>query len=418
VLPNGRFPLACLFLTVDLEQVDINVHPRKEEVQVLHPGRLETSIQTAIKVALEEHVATQIKQAGGTRTWQTDTNSVHTDASFDRSAALNHALQNQLDRESFELEQATSKEFESFETAPWASSGRTDLILSPTRLLKTDNLIDTEGFAAPSPSRTMTPLTISKDYAGWNGGTPESNATLFHDRSNALSRATKDFSTQEEIYTETNTALPESETFEIIGYFNKTYILLAHKDGMLVVDQHAAHERVLYELFSATFKNVPTMRLLFPITCTVSIEDRMLLEGHLQLFHDNGIIVEPFGSNQIIIQETPIHLKNAPLGELIKQTIGWMREHPHTSEREYPNINEREYNHPGATDFSKAINEKLHAQMACKAAVKAGDQLSTEHINNLIRDLYKTTNRLTCPHGRPTSWMLSTYDIEKKFKRV
>jgi len=65
----------------------------------------------------------------------------------------------------------------------------------------------------------------------------------------------------------------------------------------------------------------------------------------------------------------------------------------------------------------KEINEKIHAQMACKAAVKAGDILTTEQIEQLLKDLQQTNNRFTCPHGRPTGWLLSNYEIEKKFKR-
>jgi len=69
------------------------------------------------------------------------------------------------------------------------------------------------------------------------------------------------------------------------------------------------------------------------------------------------------------------------------------------------------------TIFFKIINEKLHAQMACKAAVKAGDTLTQEQIHQLLKDLHKTANRFSCPHGRPTSWLFSLHEIEKKFKR-
>ena len=97
-----------------------------------------------------------------------------------------------------------------------------------------------------------------------------------------------------------------------------------------------------------------------------------------------------------------MHLKNQSLEELVHTVIGWIRE-TDTSD---------------AALFARTINEKLHAQMACKAAVKAGDSLTQEQINQLLSDLHRTPNRFSCPHGRPTGWLLSSYDIEKKFKRV
>lgn len=126
-----------------------------------------------------------------------------------------------------------------------------------------------------------------------------------------------------------------------------------------------------------------------------------LLEPHLDIMRSNGIEVEIFGINQLLINATPVHLKNVNLQELVKQMVGWISQAHHLE----------------GAEFAKAINEKLHAQMACKAAVKAGDILTREQMHQLIDDLEKTNNRFTCPHGRPTGWLLSLYEIEKKFKR-
>ncbi len=87
--------------------------------------------------------------------------------------------------------------------------------------------------------------------------------------------------------------------------------------------------------------------------------------------------------------------------ELLRQTIGWINEHQKLDK----------------DLFYKKVNEKLHAQMACKAAVKAGDVLTMSQMHQLLADLEKIENRFTCPHGRPTGWNLPLYEIEKKFKR-
>ena len=103
----------------------------------------------------------------------------------------------------------------------------------------------------------------------------------------------------------------------------------------------------------------------------------------------------------MIIQAIPVHLKEVPLEELVRQTVGWIQENQRLD-------NDQLY---------KKVNEKLHAKMACKAAVKAGDILTTAQMHQLLRDLEKIENRFTCPHGRPTGWDIPLYDIEKKFKR-
>ena len=96
-----------------------------------------------------------------------------------------------------------------------------------------------------------------------------------------------------------------------------------------------------------------------------------------------------------------MHLKNQSIDSLIKEVIGWIVE--------YASLDK--------TEFVKTIHNKLQAQMACKAAVKAGDELTTEKMMQLLTDLEKTANRFSCPHGRPTGWLLSLHEIERRFKR-
>ncbi|MDP3889289.1 MAG: hypothetical protein Q8Q25_01960 [bacterium] len=186
-----------------------------------------------------------------------------------------------------------------------------------------------------------------------------------------------------------------------MGQYHKTYILIEQKDGLFLIDQHAAHERILYELFAKTFDNMPTINLLFPQIITLSPVDIQTVTPYLSLFKQNGIIIEPFGEDQLIVQSIPVHLKNVKCDELVQQVIGWVNEYQHVEQ----------------AAFFKVIHEKLHAQMACKAAVKAGDTLTQEQMQQILTDLNNTANRFSCPHGRPTGFLLSLHEIEKKFKR-
>ncbi len=329
VLPQGRFPAAFIFITLDGAQVDINIHPRKEEVQFLHPRIVEQIITQAVKKTLEQHLSAYLK----------------TDV---------------------QLTQA--------------------LPMQPTV------------YEAPRPFEKMPPpMPYSfQPYKDAPPFIPQSSTSIFTPASLHQTLSVEQAVEQQVIKEETAT-----EAYHLIGQLNDTYILLEKADGLAMIDQHAAHERVLYELFAHRFADVATIALLFPAIINVSPEDLRSLEPHLPILHNSGIDAEIFGDCQLIIKATPAHLKNVNMQELIKQVIAWVHE----------------FQHVDKALFSKTINEKLHAQMACKAAVKAGDTLSNEQMHQLIKDLEKSDNRFTCPHGRPTIWFISTYEIEKKFKR-
>jgi DNA mismatch repair protein MutL len=193
----------------------------------------------------------------------------------------------------------------------------------------------------------------------------------------------------------------ETPHLNLIGQYKKTYMLCEQENGLYMIDQHAAHERILYEQLRKRFDNQATTHLLFPEIITVGTNQICMIEPYLSLFQECGIGIELFGSNQLKVHATPVYLKNVPIADIIHETIGWLHE----------------YEKLDAQELKKTLIEKIHAQMACKAAVKAGDTLSFEQMQNLIAELSKADNRFSCPHGRPTSWLLPIGDIEKKFKR-
>lgn len=168
-----------------------------------------------------------------------------------------------------------------------------------------------------------------------------------------------------------------------------------------MVDQHAAHERILYERFLKNFDEVACVALLFPEIISLQSDELALLMPWVTLLKQQGIEIERFSESSLIMRTTPVFFKNQSVRELLLEIVSWLKEYAALEEQE----------------LFKRLTEKLRAQMACKAAVKAGDALSREQQEQLLHDLAHTHNRSTCPHGRPTSWVVSLYDIEKKFKR-
>ena len=193
----------------------------------------------------------------------------------------------------------------------------------------------------------------------------------------------------------------EKPSYPIIGQYKNTYILLEKDDGLFIVDQHAAHERVLYELFSKRFEEVATITLLFPQVIELSVAHMRAIHPHLEIFSKHGITLEQFAENKVVIHATPVHVKDIALDELVCQVAEWIIL--------YQSVDHEQ--------LYTQISNKLNAQMACKAAIKAGDVLTQKQMIQLLDDLNKTENRYICAHGRPTGWLLSVHDIEKKFKR-
>lgn len=377
VIAAGKYPIGAIHITVPSNEVDINIHPRKEEVKFLHPRRVEQALQQAVKAALEKNL------------------SQHLNKDVTIKPAASHINNfNPFDFDKFFKNSAP------FDTLP-------------------SGALRASGINTPESSNTIkdfSPFVVSPsnhtNETDSHSARPECPPQLYakEDVSKGLSEQP---AIQQTLITDDNYATPsEEQPYRLIGQYNTTYLLVEKEDGLFLVDQHAAHERILYELFSQRFNEVATIQLLFPHIITLSPQDINVITPHLDIFTSNGIIIEQCASDQLIVQSLPVHLKDQSLTDVVRETISWITDPTSLYElRRAGDTNE------DIQALKKVINNKLQAQMACKAAVKAGDVLTQEKMEQLLRDLEKTANRFSCPHGRPTGWLLSLHEIEKKFKR-
>jgi DNA mismatch repair protein MutL len=340
VLPPARFPAAVLFVEVPAGEVDINIHPRKEEVQFLHPRIIETQLQKLITTTLEAHLSSRLQKSIPVTT---PSQPIHK-PTFDAYRPL---------METFAHQQS-----------------------SPSANIPT--------------STTMTPSLESPPHVRFT-------------QKSAYSAPTKALPVMD-LYTLSNHS-PDLEAqaidYVIVGQVNQTYLLIDQPEGLFLIDQHAAHERILYAQFEHRFKEIVTAPLLFPHLITMTSDDLNLLLVHLELLEQHGLIIEQVSPTELMVKGAPPLFSSLSFEELLKMVIGWF----HESKTLEPEA------------LQAALTHNLRAQMACKAAVKAGDILSKLTMEQLITDLNKTTNRFSCPHGRPTGWLFSWYEIEKKFKR-
>ena len=188
--------------------------------------------------------------------------------------------------------------------------------------------------------------------------------------------------------------------FSIIGQLFKTYWLIEFEDKLYIIDQHAAHEKVLYEKTMARLanKDFTSQRISPPIVMTLDARECEMLEKYRPQIEQFGYEVVHFGGKEYMISAIPDNLFNIDMKDLF---IEMLDDFSNSTGRQTPDI----------------ITEKV-ASMSCKAAVKGNDKLTLPEINKLIDELLSLDNPYNCPHGRPTIISMSKYEIEKKFKRI
>ncbi len=188
------------------------------------------------------------------------------------------------------------------------------------------------------------------------------------------------------------------DQYKIVGQIFNTYIVLEKDQSMYLIDQHAAHERLLYNKFLEEIKNekVVSQRLIESKVLELSSEDYMLLSNNMSIFRKLGFEIEDFGINTIIIRQVPMILGKPQNFSFIYEILDEVRN----------NNNIDNY-------FEDTIIKR-----ACKEAIKAKDRLDYSEIKKLIEEIYTLTPPLTCPHGRPIILTMGKYEIEKHFKRI
>ena len=187
---------------------------------------------------------------------------------------------------------------------------------------------------------------------------------------------------------------------KLIGQLFDTYWLIEYNDHLYIIDQHAAHEKVLYEKTVKSLKDrdYNSQMVEPPIILTLNPNEELLLNKYMEYFTHIGFEIEPFGGREFAVRAVPANLFSVAKKDLLLEMIDGLSDEM-------------------AAHSPDSIYEKI-ASMSCKAAVKGGNQLSAMEANELIDQLLKLDNPYACPHGRPTIISMSRYELEKKFKRI
>ncbi len=185
-----------------------------------------------------------------------------------------------------------------------------------------------------------------------------------------------------------------------IGQVKDTYLVIEKEDGIELVDQHAAHERILYEGLKRDILKggMEKQALLFPVALEVGLKEALFIKERIELFSELGIEIEGFGKNTFNVRALPARIKSNKVKDFI---LGFIEELAEIGSQK---------------DIADLKDEALKV-MACRASIMAGDKLSKEERTKLLADLGRCQDNLTCPHGRPIRTKFLWGEIEKRFRR-
>jgi DNA mismatch repair protein MutL len=361
-LMKGQFPVTFLFLEMDPEAVDVNVHPAKREVRFREPDDVKEAVASAVRKTLEgdrkrwSHAFQKPAQTGGLPEFGSG------NPIIDTAPALIPP------REQFSLRRDWSG-FNPTYPSSEPSTGNSAI----ERLSFERESIDTTA-GGPSPDDSAPAFTSPSDgsQGDLRKASPENSATR------------------------SGSALD----FRILGVLGKLYVLMENADGLVVVDQHAAHERILFERLRKQMESagVPIQRLLIPLTVSVAPKDYDWILMNAPTLEKMGFALEPFGDSTLKVDGIPPFFPTDDPGLAIRKLVDELRSITTMTSR-------------------LRMGEDAIAKTVCRHAIKANDDLRLPEVENLIRDLLRCDLPYCCPHGRPTMIQVGYGELEKKFGR-
>ncbi|HOE55857.1 MAG TPA: DNA mismatch repair protein MutL, partial [Candidatus Cloacimonas acidaminovorans] len=185
--------------------------------------------------------------------------------------------------------------------------------------------------------------------------------------------------------------------------FHNTYIFIQVEDGLVIIDQHAAHERIIYEKLIQRSEGAPAVRqkLIIPLVIDIppyiSAEIKDLVEENMELLEKVGFTLKQFSGNSLVIEEIPAELTDFASGQVFIEILKQLEKEMEIT-----------------TDFRECLAKSI----ACKSAIKANHKLTRKEMLNLINQLFACQTPYFCPHGRPLMLKIPVTDFEKKFKRT
>lgn len=370
----NKFPFFVLFIDIPADNIDVNIHPTKAEIKFKDERMIFKAVFDTVHNALKNDVF---------NSFAIEQKQLNVDVNIQSPLLIEEEAINGEKREQI------------------------DLLETKSSLLKEPSINDIYS------SVTMNDIKREENIYNKLKAATESKNTIKNDvgieqtinhkeTSYSQSYTENSYEEQYETKEKVDEKVPVAKfaDLRVIGQFNKTYILAEYLDCLYIIDQHAAHEKILFEKYRNEIeeKNTIIQPLLIPMVLELTIDDYECYIENKNLFKESGFIIDEFGDNTISLKEVPYFLGKLDSKKLFLDMIDNLKN----------------------MGSGKTVEVKINkiASMACRAAVKANDYLTELEMKELIEQLRYIEDPFHCPHGRPIIIKMTNYELDKKFKRI
>ncbi|NLH73024.1 MAG: DNA mismatch repair endonuclease MutL [Verrucomicrobia bacterium] len=383
-LMKGRYPVCCLFLELNPAEVDVNVHPAKREVRF----RAEYAVRAAVTDAIRQALIGWHARQGTFGQIISKTTPIPSEPSHAQSPPTQPVTGPQSD---------TAKPAAPAQPRP----PETQTLPTPTPKAtqhpkQAEHKTEPTSTAAPAEPKDVPASTPKTDAAKQSSSDQITTSTP--DKTGPFAPAQSGSTTPQ------TTAGPVpllAVPLRMVGVIGRLYVLFESDRGLVLLDQHAAHERVLYEQMLNRLQQgqAPSQRLLLPATVELSPRDAQFVKEQLATLNRLGIGLSEFGENTFLLDALPPYVKAKEARQFVIEVIDELKA-------------------TGQAVNALRLGEEMIARTVCRHAVKAHDPLDLSELEALVAELRRCTMPYTCPHGRPTLIEINYREIEKKFGRV
>lgn len=362
-VPKSGFPFAVLMVEVDTHTIDVNVHPQKSEIKFSDDSVIYKAMYKALTDALTKPMSAKPQQS--------------LDLLPDSELAVFKPVGQGIITDDMPLPKQQS--------APKPAP-----VQQPKPAYA--DIFKTAPAHEPQPEPVQSEVWKQVEYTY----TPPKTEPVY-----TINEVREKFKKQDEVaanvigFTDTNN---ETESIWPIGQVDKTFIIAQSEDTLYLIDQHAAHERILYDKFVNAHNNIPAQTMLMPLYIDVTAHDTEIIEKHREDFSRLGVDIEPAGETLLRVSSLPADIKADGAEDFIREITKMLSEMKNISPSD--------------------LRQNMLHMMACKAAIKAGEVLNMRQMRQLIIDLCNTEHPFTCPHGRPCMIEISSAELYKMFKRT